>query len=257
MSYVHVERQVQSQAEGSPRTVRIYTPTAYDEQPERRFPVLYMNDGQNVFAHPESARFETWCANTAMDRLVAEGAIEPWIIVAIDHGVNRFEEYTPWPEPRLGIEGRGEQYVRFLVDELKPQIDATYRTRSDSPSTAIMGSSLGGLVSLYAGLTRPQVFGRIGGVSPTVMWSLRKIFEAWRAHTRHWTRIWLDVGTDEDMFQQHIRLDYPREVVAFYNHLRSLGYADHELALMVDNGAAHNERDWQRRLPTIFRWLLA
>lgn len=257
MGYVHIQRDFHSPTECFDRTVRIYTPDAYDAEPDRRFGVLYMQDGQNVFAHPESARWETWCANEALERVAADGAIDPWIIVAVDHGDSRFEEYSPWPEPRLGIEGRGAQYVRFLTDHLKPYIDRTYRTQTDAPSTAIMGSSLGGLVSLYAGWSRPDVFGRIGGVSPTVMWSLGKLFEVWQGHTRHWSRIHLDVGGREAIWRDHVPLDYPSGVWAFYEQLRHAGYSDWELRLVYDHDAGHHESDWQRRLPDTLAWLLA
>lgn len=256
MGHVHIVRSFASPSEGLTRTIRIHTPDAYDRDPLRRFPVLYMQDGQNVFAHPASARFETWCANRVHDELVAQGRIEPWIIVAVDHGATRFEEYTPWPEPRLGVAGRGDAYVRFVADHLRPEIDRHYRTRTGPEWTGIMGSSLGGLVSLHAGLTRPEVFGRIGALSPTVMWGLGRLFEAWREHTRHWSRIWLDVGTNERIHQQQLLLDYPREVPQFHRHLQALGYDPHELRLLVERGAVHDEAAWQRRLPEAFSWLL-
>src|SRR4029079_6230335 len=96
MGHIHVEHGVWSPGEGFARTVRIYTPDAYDgADTGHRFPVLFMQDGQNVFAHPESARWDTWCANSALEAGVAQGRIEPWVIVAVDHGPNRFEEYSP------------------------------------------------------------------------------------------------------------------------------------------------------------------
>jgi predicted alpha/beta superfamily hydrolase len=215
-----------------------------------------MHDGQNVFAHVESARWDTWCANSALEAVVAQGRIEPWVIVAIDHGQNRFEEYSPWPEPRLGIEGHGDAYVRFIADTLRPQIEQDYRVRTGSQWTAVMGSSLGGLVSLYAGLTRPDVFGRVGGVSPTVMWCLGRIFDEWREHTHRWSRIYLDVGSNERIMQAHVPLDYAEGVVAFAHQLEHAGYGPHELRLVVEPEAGHHEIDWQRRLPETFAWLL-
>ena len=115
MGYVHIIRDFASPQEGISRTVRIYTPDAYDHAPERRFPVLYMHDGQNVFAHPESAIYETWCANATMDALVAEGRVEPWIIVAVDSTHNRLAEYSPWDEPRSQVRAHGHAYVRFVT----------------------------------------------------------------------------------------------------------------------------------------------
>jgi predicted alpha/beta superfamily hydrolase len=256
MGHVHIVRGFESPGEGFARTIRIYTPDAYDWEPDRRFGVLYMQDGQNVFAHPESAVFDTWCANRAIEQVVSEGTTEPWILVAVDHTEDRFAEYSPWDEPRLNVRARGPLYVSFVADTLKPYIDRTYRTRPMSEWTGIMGSSLGGLISLYAGWSRPEVFGRIGGVSPTVMWSMGKLFEAWDRHTRHWSRIYLDVGANERISQQHVPLDYADLVQKFYDQLRRVGYADHELRLVVDPDGIHHEISWQRRLPEAFRWLL-
>src|SRR6478609_7868701 len=98
MPNVQINREFPSRAEGHTRTVRIYTPDEYDQDSSRRFPVLYMMDGQNVFAHHESAVYDTWCANQVLERLVGEGALEPWIVVAIDSGPGRMEDYTPWPD---------------------------------------------------------------------------------------------------------------------------------------------------------------
>jgi predicted alpha/beta superfamily hydrolase len=256
MGYVHIIRAFES-PEGAPRTIRIYTPDAYDWEPERRFGVLYMQDGQNVFAHADSALYDTWCANWAIEQVAAEGATEPWIIVGVDHGVDRFGEYSPWDEPRLGIHGRGQAYVAFVADRLRPFIESNYRTKTGPEWTGIMGSSLGGLVSLYAAWSRPEIFGRIGGVSPTVMWSLGKLFDVWKEHTHHWSRIYLDVGAQERIYQQHVPLDYADFVVKLYDQLKAAGYADHELRLVVDPDGVHHETSWQRRLPDAFRWLLA
>ena len=124
MGHVHIIRDFHSPQEGFTRTVRIYTPDAYDfAAPGHRFPVLYMHDGQNVFAHPASAVFDTWCANLALERLVAEGRVEPWLIVAVDHTHDRLAEYSPWDEPRSNVPARAAPYVRFLVETLKPYIE--------------------------------------------------------------------------------------------------------------------------------------
>ena len=110
MGYVHILRDFYSYPEQATRTLRIYTPDAYDGEPERRFPVLYMCDGQNIFDHPESALFHTWRANLAMEQGVSAGAHPPWIIVGLDHLPGRFEEYSPWPFPVRGVEPRGAQF---------------------------------------------------------------------------------------------------------------------------------------------------
>ena len=256
MGNIHIIRDFPTRSEGTHRTIRIYTPDAYNARPDERFGVVYMQDGQNVFAHADSALFDTWCANWAIEQTAAESLTAPWIIVGIDHDPDRFAQYSPWDEPRIGVKARGSRYVDFLTDELKPYIDGVYRTRPESEHTAIMGASLGGLISLYAGWRRPDIFGRLGGVSASVMWSLGHLFDAWVAHSRRWSRIYLDVGQDERIYRDHVPLNYAADVPAFYRQLRSLGYADHELRLVVEPGGEHDERAWQRRLPGAFAWLL-
>ena len=256
MGHVHIIRDFASPHEGFTRTVRIYTPDGYDHAPHHRFPVLYMHDGQNVFAHPESALFDTWCANLALEHMVGEGRMEPWIIVGIDSGPGRVEEYSPWDEPRGNVRARGETYARFVVETLKPYIDGAYRTRQGPEWTAVMGSSLGGLMSLYLGWKYPEVFGRIGALSPSVMWSEYRLFQHWTAHTRRWTRIYLDAGASEWIDPGGVPLPYAEATREFYLHLKRLGYADHELFLVLEPGGLHHERDWQRRLPLAMHWLL-
>ena len=257
MSHIHIYWDTHAPGEYKAHPLRVYTPDAYDREPERRFGVLYMHDGQNVFAHPASARYETWCANHVMDRLAGEGRIEPWIIVGIDHSDDRFGEYSPWDEPSLGIVGRGRGYAEHVVRHVKPFIDSIYRTRPEPSWTGLCGASLGGLVSLYMGYEYPQVFGRIAAVSPSVMWSGGTLFRHWRAHTRHWSRISLEVGDQEFVQWMHMPLDYAGATRGFAEHLSRLGYGPHELRLWLEPGANHHEIDWARRLPETFAWLLA
>jgi predicted alpha/beta superfamily hydrolase len=257
MGHVHIIRDFPSTQEGFNRTIRIYTPDGYDAHGAHRYPVLYMHDGQNVFAHPESALFDTWCANHALETMVREGRLEPWIIVAVDSGAGRFQEYSPWDEPRLQVQARGPLYSRFLVEELKPYVDRVYRTRPGAEWTGTMGSSLGGLISLYLGWKHSEVFGRIGALSPTVMWSQRSLFKQWKAHSRRWTRIYLDAGTTERIDDNGLELNYGEATREFYAHLKSLGYHDHELILVLEPGGQHHEKDWQHRLPFAMRWLLS
>ncbi|WP_434386230.1 alpha/beta hydrolase [Melittangium boletus] len=248
MGHVHIIRDFYSPQEGFSRTVRIYTPDGYDPHSSHRYPVLYMHDGQNVFAHSESARFDTWCANTAQEHLVGSGQTEPWLIVGVDSGMGRLDEYSPW--------SRGDAYARFLVETLKPYIDNTYRTRTGPEWTAVMGSSLGGLISLYLGMRYPDVFGRVGALSPSVMWSEYRLFQHWNAHPRRWTRIYLDAGEHEWIDPGGYPLPYGRATRDFHQHLKRLGYADHELRLVLDPQGQHHEQDWQRRLPSAMQWLL-
>jgi len=240
------------------RTVRIYTPDGYEQsdpggngEADRPLPVLYVFDGQNIFAHPESATYDTWCINWTLEKLVAQGAIAPWIIVGIDHLDDRLSEYSSW------IGGRANLCADFLVNHLKPYIDRTYRTRPEAQWTGVMGSSMGGLMTLYLGKTYPQVFGRIGCLSPALMWGDRYMFSLWDSSTHRWSRILLYVGGAEQYSYSGVWLDYVPVTRDFYHHLKDLGYGDHELQFRLAEGEIHHETGWQRQLPSLMPWLLA
>ena len=249
---VEVLTGVASPPEGVSRTVRVWTPQGYGQDPARRYPVLYMHDGQTAFAHPTSSQFDTWCANVVVQGLIDQQTIEPWIIVAVDHTGQRPAEYGDW-EPG----GRAIRYAEFLVDTLKPWVDATYATRPEPWWTAVMGSSLGGLCSLHLGRSWPDVFGRSGALSPSTMWDRGALFARWERHTRHWTRIYLDAGEHEEVVNGGVPVDYGAAARNFYFHLRALDYAPHEVALVLEPGGAHHETDWCRRLPAALTWLLS
>ncbi|MHB8873120.1 MAG: alpha/beta hydrolase [Myxococcaceae bacterium] len=250
-------RDLASPPEGISRTVRVFTPGRYARDRKARFGVVYMQDGQNVFAHPESAVSPSWSANLALERLLKARRIGPWMIVAVDHtGVGRFESYSPWPERRAGVKGRGELYGRFVVEHLKPLIDQRYRTRSEAARTAVVGSSLGGLISLYLGWRYPETFGRIGGLSPSVMWCHDELARRWDKKSPQPPRVYLDAGAQEHLTLTGIEMSYAQSVAAFHRHLQSLGYGDDELRLVLEPGAPHHESAWERRLPAALEWLL-
>lgn len=256
MSDIGIVRSFHSIPEQTDRTLRIYLPDAYSHESDRRFPVLYMLDGQNVFSHPESALYHTWCANTTMDRLVSEGRIAPWIIVAIDHLEDRFTEYVPWWDSHVGREGRGWLFVDFLVNHLKPFADREFRTLPEPHWTGVLGASLGGLMSLVLGKTHPGTFGRVGAVSPTVMWADGEIYRLWDGPTGRWCKIYMDTGSLERYWFYDVFLDYVSATQSFHRHLKQLGLGDHELRYVVEPEHFHNEQAWQARLPSILTWLL-
>lgn len=250
MGTIQILRDFYSPQEQIRRTVRIFTPDAYQANPNQRFPVLYMLDGQNVFAHPESAVYDTWCANWTMEKLVNEGSIPPWIIVAIDHTDDRLGEYTAW------VGGRVSLFGQFLTQTLKPYIDKTYRTRPEPQWTGIIGASLGGLAALFMGRTYPNIFGRIGSLSAALMLGDGQMFRYWDRYLNAWSKIYLYVGGAEQYSFYGVWLDYPPVNRDFYNHLKQLGYRDYELQFELASGEPHHETAWARQLPDIFRWLL-
>ena len=254
---VRLHRQVRSQFLSQPRDVWVWLPPGYvaDERSARRYPVLYMHDGNNVLDARTAFLGREWGADETAQRLITTGAVDPFIIVAVGNTPDRLDEYT-WVSGTFSGHtggGEGEHYARFLVEELKPLIDRTYRTRPGRDDTAVMGSSLGGLISLYLGLHYPEVFGRIGAVSPSIWWSNYALHRdiAGIGPDLH---VWLDMGAHEgDPSEQGVNLQHAR---LLKGQLVARGYREGEtLGYMEDADGSHDEPSWARRLPAIFTFL--
>jgi predicted alpha/beta superfamily hydrolase len=179
------------------RTIMVYLPPGYDDALDERYPVLYMHDGDNIFDAKTSFTGVEWGVDETVQRLIMDGRIEKLIVVGIHNTPQRHREYTPFRDSERGG-GQGDAYLAFMVDTLKPFIDKTYRTLPDRTHTGIAGSSLGGLISLYAVFRRPDVFGWAGVVSPALWWDDRHVIAFVReAKTPRPIRLWVDVGTRE------------------------------------------------------------
>src|SRR5262245_58813483 len=176
------------------RDVDIYLPASYRTAITRRYPVVYMQDGQNL-SDTVTAFAGTWDLEAALERLAARGL--EMIVVGVHHaGEDRLTEFSPFPDRRLGG-GEGELYLSFLVNTLKPRIDRLFRTRTPCDETAIFGSSMGALISLYAYFRHPSVFGRAGVMSPSVWFGQGAILDYIGAAKAPSGRIYLDVGARE------------------------------------------------------------
>jgi predicted alpha/beta superfamily hydrolase len=150
------------------RHVLVFLPPGYNDDETRAYPVLYLQDGQNLFDKVTAYGGVEWGVDETAQRLIEAGEIEPLIIAGIyNTGEHRIDEYTPTVDPELQKGGRADQYGQFIVEELKPFIDQHYRTLARPQHTGIGGSSLGGLVSLYLGLKYPQIFGKLLVMSPS------------------------------------------------------------------------------------------
>lgn len=238
--------QFQSQHLQGTRELLIYLPPQYEECPDQRYPVLYLHDGQNLFDAVTAFGHQEWGVDEAAEELIAAGMIEPLIVVGIyNAGEHRIEEFTHI-RSRKGQGGHARRYAQFVVDELKPFIDSTYRTRPGTASTGLGGSSLGGLVTLYMGLHYPGTFGKLISMSPSVWWARRAILrEIKKAQGKFNQKIWLDVGTCEgsDPFScvQNVR-DLKDALVLRGWELGS------DLKLVEDEGAGHDEKAWGFRI---------
>jgi predicted alpha/beta superfamily hydrolase len=235
------------------RDVLVWLPPGYAVELDRRYPVLYMHDGQNLF-DPDTAfqPGEHWRVGESAAELIAAGQLEPLIIVGIDNtGEERIHEYTPTKDARLGG-GLADEYGRLLIEELKPLIDRTYRTRPEAAHTGLAGSSLGGLVTLHLGFSHPGVFGHLAALSPSVWWDRRTILTTVRqARPKPALRLWVDMGTAEGRRGlDDARLLKAALVGAGYVEGADLHYAEYE-------GATHSESAWAQRVGPMLTWLFS
>lgn len=234
------------------RDLLVYLPPGYDREPSRRYPVLYLHDGQNLFDGATSyIPGQDWRVGQTADALIREQAIEPIIIVGIyNTGRERVEEYTPSADPRLKIGGKADLYGRLIVEELKPFIDSHYRTRAGVCDTGLGGSSLGGLVTAYLGLRYPHVFGKLAVISPSVWWGGRRILRDVKSlKSKTDARIWLDMGTGEGpRALRDARLLRDALVARGWHLARDLHYLEAQ-------GAKHTESAWAQRVAPILRFL--
>lgn len=232
------------------RDVLVWLPPGYAAA-DARYPVLYMHDGQNLFEpHTAFMKGEYWRVGETATELIEQGRVEPLIIVAIyNSGAARLDEYTPTDDATLGG-GQADYYGRMIVEELKPLIDRSYRTRVDRESAGVAGSSLGGLVSLHLAFNHPAVFGRAAALSPSVWWDRKAILKMIRAaRSRPKLRLWVDMGTAEG----RRGLDDARLLKAA---LVGLGFLEGvDLHYAEYEGATHSEQAWSERVGPMLEWL--
>jgi predicted alpha/beta superfamily hydrolase len=229
----------------------VYLPPMYEVEAARRFPVLYMQDGQNLF-DPETSfiKGNYWRMGETADALLAAGAMEPLIIVGIyNSGLKRIDEYTPIEDKRLGG-GHADSYGHMLVQELKPFIDVQYRTLPGVENSGLGGSSLGGLVTLYLGLQYPSVFSRLAVMSPSVWWRNREILKTVAALAKKpELHIWLDIGTKESTRA------VPEARLLRDGLVKKGWQLGEDLAYCEAEGAEHTEAAWAERAAPMLRFL--
>ena len=226
------------------RTLRIYLPPGYHQGTER-FPVLYMHDGQNLFDDATSYVGE-WGIDETMDALALSHGLRI-IVVGIDNGgVKRMNELSPWPNARFGA-AEGKQYMEFVVKTVKPYVDTNLRTRPEREHTAIMGSSMGGLISHYAIHEYPQVFSKAGIFSPSY-WYAKEVFDFTRAHPLPaGSRSYLLMGGKEGP-------EATGDMLKMAELMRSTG-KDQALESVIVPSGEHNETFWRAEFPKAVLWL--
>ncbi|MDX1613631.1 MAG: alpha/beta hydrolase-fold protein [Candidatus Promineifilaceae bacterium] len=239
------------------RDILLYLPPSY-ELGTRRYPVLYFQDGQNLFDAATSFAGE-WQVDETMEALSRNG-VEAIVVGIPNAGTARLDEYSPFPHPRLGG-GQGEHYLQFLIETVKRRVDSDFRTCPDPAHTGILGSSMGGLISLYAFFKHSDVFGLVGALSPSLWFGQRAIYGAVRQAAFNPGRIYLDVGTREHGSGKTQLLKHSRRYYASVRRMHRLlakkGYRPRrDLLYVEEKWARHEEQAWARRLPRAIRFLL-
>lgn len=238
------------------RDVWVYLPRGYRRNRREHYPVLYLNDGQNVFDAATAFNGVEWGVDETAHRLIRKRLMAPTIIVAIaNKGEDRIHEYAPTPGPASrdnGARSKGllRKYGQFLTEELKPFIDKTYRTRPAAEFTGLGGSSLGGLAALVLGLWLPNVFTRLAVLSPSIWWDDEVIYdmvEAIEEGAKPPLKIWLDTGTFEEGWERASGLR---------DRLVEKGWRLHDDLYYVEiERAEHTESAWGARMEMVLRFL--
>ena len=228
------------------RTAYIYLPDFYEEDQLRRYPVLYMFDGHNVFFDADATFGKSWGMNSYMT-----WSRKSLIIVAVEcnhggAGRARLREYAPasFEDSKWGkIRAKGKKYMDWLVNDLKPYIDANYRTLPDREHTIIAGSSMGGLMSLYAATAYNHVFQRAACLSPSLWTNPKRILQiVEKAEVKNDTTIYMDYGSNE-------MSNHPETLNALMDMNRLLMTKRVNLAFRIIPGGNHSEASWEKQIP--------
>jgi predicted alpha/beta superfamily hydrolase len=240
------------------RFLRVWLPPGYDdaENSERHYPVLYLNDGQNLFEASSSFTGVEWQVDETADQAIREGALPPLIVVGLDNaGKERLREYMPHRSMHpVMLRVQGKYYPNFLMKEVMPFVERTYRVATSSENTGLGGSSLGALIALHTVMVRPGIFGRLLIESPSLWASNRQVIKESRT-VRIWPeRIYLAAGTAEAGSPERDRtvVDDVRELAAI---LRRAVLSEKRLRLVIKDGAGHTESAWAERFPEALRFL--
>jgi enterochelin esterase-like enzyme len=239
------------------RFLRVWLPPGYDDAEEgRRYPVLYLNDGQNLFEAATSFTGIEWQLDETADRLIRAGAVPPMIIVGIDNaGKDRIREYMPHRSMHpMMLRVQGRHYPDFLMKEVMPFVERNYGVATGPENTGLGGSSLGALIALYTAMARPGVIGRLLVESPSLWASHRYAIKESRSVKIWPERIFLAVGTEEAGSPERNQtvVDDVRELAAI---IRRAVLSEKRLRLVIKDGAGHNEAAWAERFPEALQFL--
>jgi pullulanase len=236
--------------------VYVYLPENYQQEPDKHYPVAYMLDGQNLFSESLSYSYE-WKVDEALTALGMEV-----IVVGISNGPERWQEYNPWDSVNYmgnSVKGSGKQTIQFIKEQLIPYIDGNFRTLKGAENTALIGSSLGGLMALYAGLEHSDTFAKVAAFSPSFSFATLEgqqslapeqsnlIKATKQADSNHRAKFYFDVG--------EVEYGSFKLIDALSDAFLQAGYSSAQLQVVKDNKGRHCELDWSRRFPRAITWL--
>jgi enterochelin esterase-like enzyme len=252
-----LHKKFESKLLGNSRTIIVYLPPDYETQSDRRYPVLYMQDGQNLFDSSTAFAGIEWRVDESAQALITEKKIEPVIIVGIYNTPDRTAEFTPFEKTPAGVPGRGTLYGRFIVEEVKPMIDHTYRTIPDRAHTSIAGSSQGGLITLTIAHDHPDIFSGVAVLDPWLRDSQNSLFDAWKDDA--WMkgmRFYVDMGSNGGaQYPGTTELQDLNQLTQLFGSSGLRKGSDYVSAVV--DGAEHNEAAWQKRVPNFLTFLYA
>ncbi|MDO5654937.1 MAG: alpha/beta hydrolase-fold protein [Flavobacteriaceae bacterium] len=231
------------------RKIWLYLPPDY-ETSAKNYPVIYMHDGQNLFDN-QTAFAGEWEVDETLNSLFEQGDYGA-IVIGIENGQNqRINEYSPWNNPEYGG-GEGQAFVQFIVETLKPYVDTHYRTLAQANFTAMIGSSMGGLISTYAGIYASDTFDKIGAFSPSYWFALEDLTQYISSSTADLSdmRIYF-VGSANESATLETNIN------AIQNNLESLGLSNENSLIKIDNYGGHNEAYWRGEFAAAYQWLFA
>ncbi|MCB0339167.1 MAG: alpha/beta hydrolase [Bdellovibrionales bacterium] len=258
LGHYRVHRKIWSEALDCERQITVFLPHEYKLARESRFPVLYMQDGQNLFEGAPSTRSRgTWGIDRSCARLFAHRHATPTIIVGIDNDPdNRADDYAPEFDPNHRCGGaRASAYSQFVSGEVKPLIDDLYRTDSDRLHTSIGGSSLGALAALNIALEHPNSFGNVLAMSPTFWWGNFVMADRYRDIQWRDTRFVIDFSSHESEAMQRGGWDFARQLQhSGWRHGEDLHVSQYIPRLPVEEHG-HNEPSWGLRFANLFKLL--
>ncbi len=240
------------------RFLRVWLPPEYEapHNADRHYPVLYLNDGQNLFDTATAFAGVEWQVDETADRLIRQQEVPPLIVVGIDNAhKERIREYLPYRAVNPPVfRPLGKRYPEFLINEVMPFLFARYRIARGPENTGLGGSSLGAMISLFTALDRPGIFGRLLLESPSLFISNRRLLRYSRAFRQWPQKIFLAMGTHEAGRPDRDQI-VVEDVMELQRVLTRAGLGADRLRVVIAEGATHNEAEWAMRFPQALRFL--